>query len=118
MAAEACQTAKTQRWTPEEFLRTLVEAEIAARDASNLRARLRQAGFPVTKTLEQFQVGLSSVPQQTFGYLASLEWLQARENPCLLGHGGRRRDHRQGSPRACCPSLNRQLIIRRYTSVL
>jgi hypothetical protein len=30
-----CVTAKTQRWNPEEFLRTLVEAEIAARDASN-----------------------------------------------------------------------------------
>ena len=27
-------TAKTQRWSPEEFLRTLVEAEIAAPDAS------------------------------------------------------------------------------------
>lgn len=93
MAAEVCQTAKTQRWTPEEFLRTLVEAEIAARDASNLRARLKQAGFPVTKTLEQFQVGLSSVPQQTFDYLASLEWLRARENPCLLGPAGTGKSH-------------------------
>ena len=27
-------------------------------------------------------------------------------------------DHRQGSPRACCSPLNRQLIIRRYTSLL
>jgi hypothetical protein len=34
-AAEVLQVAKTQRWTPEEILRTLVEAEIAARDASN-----------------------------------------------------------------------------------
>ena len=93
MAAEVCQTAKTQRWTPEEFLRTLVEAEIAARDASNLKARLKQAGFPVTKTLEQFQVGLSSVPQQTFDYLASLEWLRARENPCLLGPAGTGKSH-------------------------
>ena len=33
-------TAKTQRWTPEEVLRTLVEAEITARDASNARTRL------------------------------------------------------------------------------
>ena len=78
MAAEVCQTAKTQGWTPEEFLRALVEAEIAARDASNLKSRLKQAGFPVPKTLEQFQVGLSWVPQQTFDYLASLEWLRER----------------------------------------
>jgi hypothetical protein len=32
-AAKVLLTAKTQRWTPEEVLRTLVEAEIAARDA-------------------------------------------------------------------------------------
>ena len=93
MAAEVCQAAKTQRWAPEELLRTLVEAEIAARDASNLRARLKQAGFPVSKTLEQFQVGRSSVPQQTFDYLASLEWLRARENPCLLGPAGTGKSH-------------------------
>jgi hypothetical protein len=40
MAPEVLQTAKTQRWAPEEVLRTLVEAEIAARDASNTAARL------------------------------------------------------------------------------
>jgi hypothetical protein len=32
IAPELCQTAKTQRWVPDEFLRTLIEAEIAARD--------------------------------------------------------------------------------------
>lgn len=37
LAPELLVTAKTQRWKPEEFLRTLVEAEIAARDASNAR---------------------------------------------------------------------------------
>ena len=52
LAPELLVTAKTQRWSPEEFLRTLVEAEIAARDASNAATRRRQAGFPVTKTLD------------------------------------------------------------------
>jgi len=49
LAPEILHTAKTQRWAPEEVLRTLVEAEIAARDASNLRNRLKAAGFPVAK---------------------------------------------------------------------
>lgn len=49
LAPELLITAKTQRWTPEEFLRTLVEAEITARDQSNTRTRRRLAGFPVTK---------------------------------------------------------------------
>ena len=35
LAPELLVTAKTQRWNPEEFLRTLVEAEISSRDASN-----------------------------------------------------------------------------------
>jgi hypothetical protein len=43
LAPELLVTAKTQRWSPEEFLRTLVEAEIAARDASNPATRRRQA---------------------------------------------------------------------------
>ena len=37
LAPELLITAKTQRWAPEELLRTLIEAEIAARDASNAR---------------------------------------------------------------------------------
>ncbi len=78
-------TAKTQRWKPQEFLRTLVEAEIAARDAFNARTRLRQAAFPVTKTLEEFDVAASSIPPATFDYLASLEWIRASENVCLIG---------------------------------
>jgi hypothetical protein len=41
LAPELLITAKTQRWTPEELLRTLVEAEIAARDASNARSASR-----------------------------------------------------------------------------
>ena len=88
IAPEILQAAKVQRWAPEELLRTLVEAEIAARDDSNARARLRAAGFPVTKTLAEFNVGLSSVPQATWDYLASLEWVRATENLCLVGPAG------------------------------
>ncbi len=63
LAPELLITAKTQRWNPEEFLRTLVEAEITARDESNARTRMRQAAFPVIKTLNQFDVTSSSIPK-------------------------------------------------------
>jgi DNA replication protein DnaC len=69
-APEVPLTAKTQRWTPEEVLRTLVEAEIAARDASNTANRLKAAAFPVIKTLEGFDVPAFSIPQATVDYLA------------------------------------------------
>jgi DNA replication protein DnaC len=88
IAPEVLLVAKTQRWKPEDLLRTLIEAEIAAREASNARARLRAAGFPVAKTLDEFNLSLSSVPQATFDYLASLEWITAAENLCLVGPSG------------------------------
>ncbi len=93
IAPEVLITAKTQRWAPEDLLRTLVEAEIAARDESNARARLRSAGFPVTKTLDEFNLSLSSVPQASFDYLASLEWIRAAENLCLVGPAGTGKSH-------------------------
>lgn len=85
LAPEVLVTAKTQRWPPDELLRTLLAAELAARDASNARARLRAAGFPVRKTLDEFAVAESSISRATFGYLASLEWIRARENLVLVG---------------------------------
>jgi DNA replication protein DnaC len=93
MAPEVLTTARTQRWAPEELLRTLVEAECAARDASRRAARMRGAGFPVTKTLEEFQLPQSSVPRATFDYLASLEWVRGAENLCLLGPAGTGKSH-------------------------
>jgi len=93
LAPELLVTAKTQRWSPEDFLRTLVEAEITARDESNARARLKAACFPVSKTLEEFDLAASSVEKATFDYLCSLEWIAAKENPCLLGPAGTGKSH-------------------------
>jgi DNA replication protein DnaC len=93
LAPELLLTAKTQRWAPEELLRTLVEAEITARDASNARTRLKSAAFPVTKTLDEFDLAVSSVSKATFGYLTSLEWITARENLCLVGPAGTGKSH-------------------------
>jgi len=93
LAPELLVVSKTQRWSPEDFLRTLIEAEIASREASNARARLIQAAFPVTKTLEEFNVEKSSVSRATFDYLADLEWVGAKENLCLVGPPGTGKSH-------------------------
>jgi len=93
LSPELLMVAKTQRWKPEEFLRTLVEAEIASRDASNARARMAAAAFPVTKTLDEFDVDASSVLRATFDYLVSLEWIAAKENLCLVGPAGTGKSH-------------------------
>ncbi|CAN5293860.1 IS21-like element IS21 family helper ATPase IstB [soil metagenome] len=93
LAPELLVTAKTQRWAPEEFLRTLVETEIASRDASNTRARLKAAAFPVAKTLDEFDVKASSIKAATFDYLTSLEFIDAKENVCLVGPAGTGKSH-------------------------
>ncbi|WP_433206457.1 IS21-like element helper ATPase IstB [Nocardia sp. CA-107356] len=92
-AAEVLHVAKTQRWTPEEVLRTLIEAELAARDVSNAANRLKAAAFPVTKTLDTFDVAVSSIPAATFDYLSSLEWVRAQHNLCLIGPPGTGKSH-------------------------
>ncbi len=92
-AAEILQTATTQRWPPEQLLRTLLQTEIAGRDAANQANRLKMAGFPVIKTFEDFQVAASSVPPATVDYVASLEWLRALENLCLIGPAGTGKSH-------------------------
>lgn len=93
LAPELLQSAKTQRWAPEEVLRTLVEAEVAARDASNERTRLKAAGFPVLKTIEEFDLTASSIPAPTWAYLTSLEWIAAKENLALIGPAGTGKSH-------------------------
>ncbi|HEY5202721.1 MAG TPA: IS21-like element helper ATPase IstB [Acidothermaceae bacterium] len=93
LAPELLLTAKTQRWNPEEFLRTLIEAEIAARDASNARTRMKTAAFPVVKTFDEFDRTISNVATATLDYLGSLEWITARENLCLVGPAGTGKSH-------------------------
>ena len=106
---------RAQRWTLEEVLRTLIEAEIAARDASNTANRLKAAAFPVIKTLEGFDVAASSIPQATVDYLASLEWVRAQHNLAFIGPPGTGKSHtpdrartRRDPGRAQGPVLHRR----------
>lgn len=92
-APEVLITAKTQRWTPEEVLRTLIESELAARDASNIVNRLKAAAFPVTKTLESFDVAASSIQPKVFDYLSSLEWVRTQSNLAMIGPAGTGKSH-------------------------
>lgn len=91
--AEILATAKTQRWAPDELLRTLVDLEIAARDASNAARRLAAARFPVTKTLDEFALADSSIAKKTYDFLTTLEWIDRAENLCLVGPAGTGKTH-------------------------
>ena len=93
LAPELLVTAKTQRWNPEEFLRTLIEAEITARDESNARTRMRR---PRSRSPRPSTSSTSPPPPSrtaTFDYLASLEWIRGAENACLIGPAGTGKSH-------------------------
>jgi len=103
LAPELLITARTQRWVPEELLRTLIDAEITARDASNARARMKTAAFPVIKTLDELDRSVCSIPGPTLDYLASLEWITAAR---ICAWSGRPAQERAAcwSPSASPPS--------------
>jgi DNA replication protein DnaC len=92
-APEVLLTARTQRWTPEETLRVLIDAEIAARDESNCRTRMTAARFPVVKTLEQFDLAESPIPPASHDYLVTLDWIGRADNLCLVGPAGTGKSH-------------------------
>jgi DNA replication protein DnaC len=54
---------------------------------------MKAAQFPVLKTIEEFDVPSSSIPQATFDYPASLEWIRAAENHCAIGPAGTGKSH-------------------------
>ena len=93
IAPELLITAKTQRWAPEDLLRTLIDAEITARDASNAATRMKNAAFPVIKTLDELDRAVCSIPGPTLDYLATLEWINAKANLCLVGPDGTGKSH-------------------------
>ena len=92
-APDVLLTAKTQRWTPEETLRVLVDAEIAARDHSNTRHRMTAARFPVINTLDEFNLDETSIPRASHDYLVTLDWIRRADNLCLVGPAGTGKTH-------------------------
>src|SRR5215211_1856897 len=108
LAPELLQTARTQRWPPEELLAVLVREEIQARERSNLANRLKAAGFPGHKTLDAFDPSASELPRATFEFLRSLEWLERNDNLVFAGPAGTGKSHLGESlGRAACQAGHR-----------
>lgn len=86
--------AREQEWPYERFLETLLEAEVFARDASGARMRVRAAGFPALKTLEDFDWSAQpSAERPLVLHLAQLAWIEEAANVCFLGPPGTGKTH-------------------------
>jgi DNA replication protein DnaC len=72
-----------------QYLLRLVELESAQRSANALQARIKQAAFPVYKDLDSYDFSLiPNINKQRIVELTRCQWLDRRENLCLLGSQG------------------------------
>jgi DNA replication protein DnaC len=77
----------------EKFLFSLLESELAEREARGMRYRSGQARFPVSKELESFDFTSSPVCADTVKGLCRGEFLQSATNVVLVGGTGTGKTH-------------------------
>jgi IstB-like ATP binding protein len=92
--ATTAERARAEGWAYEAFLEALLEAEVFARDASGARQRIRSAGFPALKSLEDFDwAAQPSAERPLVEHLAQLTWISEAANVCFLGPPGTGKTH-------------------------
>ena len=71
----------------------MLEREVSARNASGAELRIRAAGFPARKTLEDFDFDAQPAARNQAGALASGAFLAKARNVVLLGPPGTGKTH-------------------------
>jgi len=92
-AARLAEQARAANWTHEDYLAAVLEREVSARNASGAQARIRSAGFPAVKTLEDFDFDAQPAVRQQVAALASGAFLTEARNVVLLGPPGTGKTH-------------------------
>lgn len=91
---KVAEQARREEWAYEDFLTALLEREVLARQAHGGEARIRAARFPARKTVEDFDLTYqTSVRKQVVLHLATLVFIEARENVIFLGPPGTGKSH-------------------------
>jgi len=90
LAREAAETDQDY----EQYLLHLTELEVAARQSNALKARIKQAAFPVEKDFDTFDFAAAPFLQkQKILEMARGEWIDERFNCCLIGTAGTGKTH-------------------------
>lgn len=95
--AEAAERLATQaadaNWSHLDYLAAVLDREVAARQASGTEIRIKTAGFPARKTLEDFDFDQQSAARGPVTALASGAFLNEARNVVLLGPPGTGKTH-------------------------
>ena len=93
-AARLADQARDAGWTHEEYLSAVLSREVASRESSGSELRIRAAGFPARKAVEEFnfdhQPGLN---RDTIAHLATAQFIAKAQNVVLLGPPGTGKTH-------------------------
>jgi DNA replication protein DnaC len=92
-AARLADQARDAGWSFEDYLAAVLEREVSARNASGADMRIRAAGFPAHKTLEDFDWDAQPAIRQQVAALASGGFLTQARNLVLLGPPGTGKTH-------------------------
>ena len=93
----------------DDFLVSLMRAELENRQESNRRRKIRSARFPYTKTLEEFDCSyLQNVSEAQIHQLASCDFIQNKQNVVMIGNPGTGKTHLSIALglKACMQGLN------------
>jgi DNA replication protein DnaC len=92
--AALAREAATANENYEQYLLRLTELEVAARSANVLKARIKQAGFPVHKDFDSYDFSAQpSLSKPKVLELARGEWIDQHFNICLIGNAGTGKTH-------------------------
>lgn len=86
--------AREEKWSFEDYLHEVLAVEIQSRRESAIRQRVRDARFPETKTLDQFDFkAADGVDATQIAELARGGWVERAENVLLAGPIGTGKTH-------------------------
>lgn len=87
-------TARVKAWITRAILLRLCELERIDRERRTMERRIRQAKFPVTKSLDTFDfLAMPTLNKSLVLELARCEWIDKRENIIALGPSGVGKTH-------------------------
>ncbi|RFA11747.1 hypothetical protein B7R22_17995 [Subtercola boreus] len=87
-------TARDAGWSHEEYLATVLQRQVADREAHGTSLRIGGAHFPHVKTLDEFNLDHQpSLRRDILAHLSTTTWIAKAENVVLLGPPGVGKTH-------------------------